>query len=178
MNVNMLDPTRITADVALTLALPALALRLAPRGEWSMLAWRFWTAAAGAYLLHVAAAFHFVHHWSHAEAFEHAVKRTYEVVGVATGIGIWINYGFTLVWLADVVLWGVDLRLAQRADVGRPRWLAMLRAPAIRLAWVAFFLFMAFNATMVFEGGVTRAYFGVLFTVAAIYVVVRRIKHV
>jgi len=174
----MLDPTRITADIALTLALPALALRLAPRGEWSILAWRLWTAAAGVYLLHVAAAFHFVHHWSHAEAFDHAVKRTYEVVGVATGIGIWINYGFTLVWLVDVFLWGLDLRLAQHPDTGRPRWLAMLRSPVIWLPWIAFFLFITFNATMVFEGGATRAYFAVLFIVAGIYVVVRRIKHV
>ena len=172
----MLDPTRITADVALTLALPALALRLAPRGESSAWAWRLWTAALAVYLLHVAAAFHYVHGWSHAEAVAHAIKRTYEVTGIATGVGIWINYGFTLVWLADVLLWRADQLRSQRADATRPMWLAILRAPAIRGIWIAFFLFMAFNATMVFEGGVTRAYFAALFTAATAYVIVQRVK--
>jgi len=172
----MLDPTRITADVALTLALPALALRLAPWGEASLWAWRLWAAAFAAYLLHVAAAFHFVHGWSHAEAFDHAVKRTYEVTGIATGVGIWINYGFTLVWLADVLTWRVDLLRAQHAEATRPVWLAILRAPALRGLWIAFFLFMAFNATMVFEGGMTRAYFAALFAAATAYVIVQRVK--
>ncbi len=174
--MNMLDPTRLTADIALTLALPALALRLSPGGESSAWAWRLWSAAYAVYVLHVAAAFHFVHGWSHAAAFDHAVKRTSEVVGVATGVGIWINYGFTLVWLADVLLWRVDLQVAQHTDWGRPRWIAMLRAPVIRAAWIAFFLFMTYNATLVFEGGATRAYFAALFAAVTIYVVMRRVK--
>lgn len=174
--MNMLDPTRLTADLALTLALMALALRLSPRGEQSVAAWRCWTAAAAVYLLHVAFAFHFVHGWSHADALSHTAERTAAVFGIATGAGLWVNYAFTVAWLADVLMWRLDQLRALRADAPRPMWLANLRAPVIRITWIAFFLFMAFNATLVFEGGATRAYFAALFAAASAYVIVQRVK--
>ena len=58
-----------------------------------------WTAGWLVYLLHVVAAFQFVHHWSHAEAAAATARRTSEVVGFSTPAGIYFNYLFTLVWL-------------------------------------------------------------------------------
>lgn len=60
-----------------------------------------WTAGCGFYLLHVAAAFHFIHDWSHAAAFEHTARRTEAVIGWFWGHGLWVNYAFVLWWPLD-----------------------------------------------------------------------------
>ncbi|WP_171469124.1 hypothetical protein [Frigoriglobus tundricola] len=101
-----------------------------------------WTLGCALLLVHIAVAFHLGHGWSHQMAWEH----TRQVGGY--GDGIFVNYVFALVWLADV-LWawvGVD---SYRA---RPRW----------LTWsvVGFLAFVVFNAAVVFGGWGSRGAFG------------------
>jgi hypothetical protein len=107
--------------------------------------WRWaWTAGLTAYLAHVAAAFTFHHQWSHQAAYRETARQTGELFGVPSGAGLYFNYLFTAVWLADVVwLW-------VRADSyrARPRW--------ISIAVHSFMAFMFFNATIVFASGWTR----------------------
>jgi hypothetical protein len=45
-----------------------------------------------AYLAHLAAAFHFAHGWSHAQAYEHTALRAWEVTGWRWGGGVYVNY--------------------------------------------------------------------------------------
>ncbi len=95
-----------------------------------------WTAGCLAFLLHVAAAFCFVHHGSHAAALAHTARQTYEVTGWNWGGGLWVNYAMTLWWPLDVILswkYGLD---------GLPRW--------YRWTLHTFFGFLIFNATVVF----------------------------
>ena len=104
----------------------------------------FWTAGLAAYLAHVAAAFTFHHGWSHSAAYSETARQTAELFGTKSGAGIYFNYFFTAVWLADVVwLW-------TRPDSHRtrPRW--------ITVSIHAFMAFMFFNATVVFASGWTR----------------------
>jgi len=103
-----------------------------------------WTLGFAFYLAHVGCAFAFVHHWSHVDATWHTVLRTYELTGWLWPGGIWINYFFTLLWGADVIYWWSRL---DRYD-GRPA----------RLRWFvhAFFVFMIFQAGVVFASGATR----------------------
>jgi hypothetical protein len=61
-----------------------------------------WTLGCGVYLLHVAAAFQFVHGWSHAAAAAHTARQTDAVTGWYWTGGLWINYAFTLWWPLDV----------------------------------------------------------------------------
>jgi hypothetical protein len=104
----------------------------------------WWTAGFVLYLAHVAAAFQFVHHWSHAAAYRHTAQQTYEICGIDWGGGLYFNYAFTLAWLADVVwIW-----TSGHPQSSRPGWL--------RLTWYAFFVFMVINATVVFEDGPAR----------------------
>ncbi len=112
----------------------------------ALLGWRRWAWTAGliAYLTHVAAAFAFRHGWSHDAAFRETARRTDELFGVQSGAGLYFNYAFTAVWLADVVwLWtsGDTYRT-------RPRW--------ISVSIHAFMAFMFFNATVVFASGWVR----------------------
>jgi hypothetical protein len=137
--------TRNTVRLALAWYAVALCLlmQLAP-GDWSAnsAAGRFarwcWTWALVCFLVHLAMAFHYYHHWSHAHAFE----RTRQISGV--GEGIYVSYLFTLLWMADVAWW----------------WSSPV-SYAARSLWIdrllhAFMLFIVFNSMVVFENGPIR----------------------
>lgn len=130
-----MTPTRWTIWIALALYVVALGARPVSRlRQWA------WTLGCLFYLAHVAAAFHFYHHWSHAAAYQHTARRTAEVMGLDWGGGLYWNYTFTLVWLGDVI-W---------------MWLGLRRPPWTGAAVQGFLAFMAFNATVVFETGPIR----------------------
>lgn len=126
----MLSDALVVGPVWASLALYVLAL-----ARRSRLAW---TVGYALFLLHVAAAFHFVHGWSHAAAYESTARRTAELTGVASGFGLWLNYLFAVVWGVDVVWWWRDAAGYR----GRPLW--------VGLAVQGFVAFMWFNAAVVF----------------------------
>ncbi len=94
-----------------------------------------WTWAVICFLVHLVLAFHFYHHWSHADAFE----RTRRVSG--SGHGIYTSYLFTLLWTADAFWWWCW----PSQFAARSRW--------IDRALHAFMLFIVFNGMVVFETG-------------------------
>jgi hypothetical protein len=111
-----------------------------------------WTLACAFFLAHVAAAFHFYHHWRHADAIQHTAERTEELVGWNFGGGLYFNYAFALIWVVDVVfLWW------RRASIPAQKSHSS-NAPgsAIRSIWWCFFLFMVVNGAIVFVTGPTR----------------------
>src|SRR5262249_33262083 len=65
-------------------------------------------------------------------------QRTAELVGLEFGGGLYANYAFTLLWVADVIWWwrGLDRYEA--------------RPCSLNWAVLGFLGFMAFNATIVF----------------------------
>lgn len=135
-------------SVRLALALYALALlrRWSSRGRRSSLAaarW-FWTAGWLAFLFHVLCAFQFYHHWSHTDAYAVTARRTAEVVGWHWGGGLYANYAFTLIWLADALSWWRGLEIYER------------RRRAIAWSVQGFLAFLVFNAAVVFAQGAMR----------------------
>ena len=136
--------TRWTVRVALCLYVAAVAVRLAAPGRRR--AARFlWTLGCALFLAHVACAFHVFHGWSHGHAYRETARQTRELTGVDWGGGLYLNYLFTLVWVADVAYWWWGgLYVYDR----RPRGVAA----ALHL----FFAFMAFNGAVVFATGATR----------------------
>ncbi len=137
--------TRNTVRLSLAWYAVALCLlmRLTP-GDWAAnsAAGRFarwcWTWALVCFLVHLAMAFHYYHHWSHAHAFE----RTRQISGV--GEGLYVSYLFTLLWMADVLWWWMSLAGYQA------------RSPWIDRCLHAFMLFIVFNSMVVFETGPIR----------------------
>lgn len=138
---------RISIWIALVawLAGPASALVGRRHGGWQRLARWLWALGCAAFLVHVAAAFHFVHGWSHAAAHAATARDTAAVTGFDSGAGLWLNYLFTALWLADVVAWW-------RLGVDGYRQ----RSAAWTIAVYGFMAFLAFNATVVFEEGWVR----------------------
>ena len=99
----------------------------------------FWTAGLLGLTVHVACAFHFLHHWSHAAALKHTAQRTAEVTGWDWPGGLYINYVFLLFWAVDAVrVWREALG---RTPVASRVWRRVVQGV---------FLFMMFNATVVF----------------------------
>lgn len=123
----------------------AVALRSGVAAPTTVRASRWlWTAACGMLWIHVACAFQFQHHWSHAEAHAHTAGKTAEYVGLDWGGGLYFNYLLMAVWTGDVAWWWI----APRSYADRP--------VAIGLFVWGFVVFMAFNATVVFGSGVLR----------------------
>jgi hypothetical protein len=115
----------------------------------------FSTLGCFAFLAHVGFAFHFYHEWSHARAYAETARQTAEVAGWRWGGGLFINYGFGLLWLAEVVAWWCD----------RKRYSS--RAAAMNWSVRAIFLFMIFNGAVVFVRGPVRGFGLVLCLVLA-----------
>ncbi len=139
---------RWTVRLAMALYAACLGMRLlvGPRRPWTTVARLAWTLGFVFFLTHVACAFHFVHHWSHAAAYDHTAQQTAEITGFAWGGGLYLNYLFVFVWGVDVLWWWRDTS----GYLLRSRW----PESAIQ----GFLAFIAFNATVVFGTGVIRWY--------------------
>ncbi|MBA3270509.1 MAG: hypothetical protein H0T71_08335 [Acidobacteria bacterium] len=109
----------------------------------------FWAAGAALALIHSAAAFHVFYDWSHNIALEQTTGQTAALTGVAFAGGIYINYLFLAVWMADAVWWLVGPVSYKR----RPRGLSL----AVR----GFIFFIIVNGAVVFADGLARG-FGVV----------------
>lgn len=102
----------------------------------SRIARSWWTIGCIIFVVHVATAFHFAHHWDHAAAFAQTARRTAEMTGWNSGIGLYVNEVFLCLWLADTILW--------RRNIAWPH--------NRRAYWTvqAIFAFLMFQATAVF----------------------------
>ncbi len=120
-------------------------LRVRKRESQLAFARAVWTLGCLSYLAHVVFAFHYYHAWSHQAAYRETARQTRQVVNLEFGSGVFVSYAFTLGWLADVVWWWCR---GVQSYWRRPSWLT--------LGWHGFFLFVVFNATVVFESGAVR----------------------
>ena len=125
----------VVAFYLLRLAADVLIVDPVRRDRWARWAW---TLGCAVYLVHVAFAFQFLHHWSHAAAVEHAAHRTFEVVGIR----VW-RRASTSTMLSRCCGWLTSLLWWRRSLAGRPTRRLLLGVQAI-------FAFMMFNATVVF----------------------------
>lgn len=129
---------RWTARLAVACYLARLAIDSAapPSQVRNRRARILWTIGCAIFLAHVAAAFHFVHGWSHAAAFEHTRRQTLALTGWDSGIGLYLNYAFALWWLLDTIAWW--------------RWTGWQNRRWAYWPMQAYFTFLVLNATVVF----------------------------
>lgn len=107
--------------------------------------WAWWIFTLGLVLaiVHTLLAFDAVHHWSHADAVRSTAAQTEAMFGAAVGGGIYVNYVFFAVWLADAVWW-------KMAPAGYER-------PALAVWGLrAFYMLIIFNGIVVFVDGMRR----------------------
>lgn len=104
-----------------------------------------WTIGCVAFILHVLAAFHYTHHWSHRAAILSTAEQTQQLLGWAFGEGLYFSYLFLLLWTADVLWWW----LRPEHYESRSIWL--------ECGIHGYLFFIAFNGAVIFESGVTRS---------------------
>jgi hypothetical protein len=139
--------TRFSVRLSLLLYAATLAALLVGRSRPSIVreARLTWTAGCLLLWLHLAAAFHFYHQWSHQAAYDATARDTAAAIGWAFGEGVYFNYFFALVWTVDAAMWWL---MVPQAYLGRARWPSTLVH--------GFLLFIVFNAAVVFVDGATR----------------------
>jgi hypothetical protein len=128
-----------------TVAWAAGAVLMARSAAADRIARASWTVAIALSMLHVLLAFELVYAWSHEAAIEATVRQAADRFGAGWRGGIYVNYVFLAIWLADVCWWWA----APASHASRPR--------RIEVARRAFFLFMFVNGAVVFASGVGRA---------------------
>jgi hypothetical protein len=161
MNSNsLLIAWTIRLSMLLLFVVFALLLRL--QSEASMGRWLkyVWTASFVMCALHVLAAFHFVHDWSHSAAYLATAEETRTKLGFAYGAGVYFNYFF-------LVVWGVDVCWTWCSNKNSTR-----STPWVILAGRWYLLFIAFNSVVVFKSGWLRA-IGAIATLVLLGIAIR-----
>ncbi len=95
-----------------------------------------WTIGGAICWIHFAVAFQLVHHGSLQEAYQHVLDVTIQSTGIATGIGLYVNLAFGVLWLVDAAFWWRNIRWSERRI---PYWTVQ-----------GIFGFLIFQATVVF----------------------------
>src|SRR5689334_15347591 len=136
--------TRITVWLALCGYAVGAGIQLISREDrlWQARARWAWTIGCFAIVLHLVCAYHFYHGWSQPSAYLETARQTREVTGADWGGGLYINYAFIAAWIVDVCWWWRGL------EVYRQRSLLVV------VVWHSVFLFIVFNATVVFKTGI------------------------
>jgi hypothetical protein len=104
----------------------------------------FWTSGALLALIHSVAAFVVFYGGSHETARVETMRQTAALTGIEFSGGIYLNYVFLVVWLADAAWWWVA-PVSYRA-----------RARAVSFAIRAFIVFIIVNGAVVFADGWAR----------------------
>ena len=120
----------------------ATARRRARFDRWTRLAW---TTGCAALVAHFICAFNFYHAWSHVAAYTDTARQTAEVFAINWGGGLYINYIVAILWTGDIAWWW----FAGLSSYRQRPWL-------LTMAWHSFFIFIIFNATVVFKDGLAR----------------------
>ncbi len=95
-------------------------------------------------LIHAMAAMIFAHQGSHELAFVDTAAKTKALLGVAIGAGIYFNYAFVVIWLADA-MWWIAKPSSYESRNRTWNWLVY-----------GYLSFIAINGTIVFETGTVR----------------------
>ena len=114
-----------------------------------------WLTGAVLLVVHLLAAFHFKHGWSHVAAYSDTARQTREVTGLDWGGGVYLNYLLVIVWLADAA--------------SRLGTIPVVMPPALHRALTTFYAFMWFNAAVVFVRSPMRWIGALAFVLLAVF---------
>lgn len=130
----------------LTVWLALAAFAAGELGKARARAWAWSMSASGAILLtiHILLAMAEHHGWSLASALEATARQTDDMFGLNWGGGVYVNYVFAAVWIAELFVW----RQWPEGYAMRPGW--------IRWSLRAFYLVLIVSGAIIFAGGWRR----------------------
>jgi hypothetical protein len=92
------------------------------------------------------------HGWSHQSALEATARQTAAVYGIEWGGGVYVNYLFVIIWLAEAWWWRMDPKSYAR------------KSPVLAWTLRAFYFIVIVNAAIVFAGPARRIAGAILVT--------------
>ena len=113
------------------------------RSTGRLITW-VWLLGALFAMAHSLGALMTFHHGSQEAALESTAEQTEQLLGFRFGLGLYVNYLFVVVWLADAVF----RLLAPSRYVLLPKW--------YRRSVIGFLVFIAINGAIVFKSGWIR----------------------
>jgi hypothetical protein len=125
-----------------------------------------WTVGIALALLHAVLAFELVYAWNHDAAVAATAEQARERFGWGWRGGIYVNYVFLALWLADVCWWW----LSRSSRARRPVQIETIRR--------AFFTFMFINGAVIFAAGIGRLVGIVSVTLVLLASLTRRLRPV
>lgn len=108
-----------------------------------MIAW-MWLIGALFAFGHSLGALMTFHHGSQTEALDSTAEQTQQLLGFRFGAGLYVNYLFVVVWVADAVF----RLLAPMRYLSLPSW--------YRYSAIGFLVFIAINGAIIFKSGPIR----------------------
>lgn len=144
----------ISIYVSASLYAIALGMILSKRQQTTALFKVVWSAACLLTAVHAYLALSDVHQWNHHHAFDHIANETGRVLGFRFGYGVYFNYLFVIIWIADVIwLWSSSESYQNRSN-------------RLSSAFHLFLILIMVNGAVVFRDGLPR-YLGII-VIAAI----------
>jgi len=152
----------ISIYVSASLYTIALGLILSKQHQTTTLFKVVWSTACLFAAVHAYLALSDVHQWNHQHAFDHIANETERVLGFRFGYGVYFNYLFVIVWIADVIwLWSSPESYQNRSN-------------RLSSAFHLFLILIMVNGAVVFRDGLPR-YLGIV-VIASILVTWWRCK--
>ena len=94
--------------------------------------------------VHAVSAFQTFYAWSHERALLETARQTLAVTGWSWGGGLFVNYAFVAIWMADALWWWLAPEAYRR------------RSAALSAALRGLFVFMFLNGAIIFAAGGMR----------------------
>ena len=134
----------ISIYVSASLYTIALGLILSKQHQTTTLFKVVWSTACLFAAVHAYLALSDVHQWNHQHAFDHIANETERVLGFRFGYGVYFNYLFVIVWIADVIwLWSSPESYQKRSN-------------RLSSAFHLFLILIMVNGAVVFRDGLPR----------------------
>lgn len=103
-----------------------------------------WSLGCTAFALHALSAYGLVYQWSNAVALRETAKQTEALTGFNSGLGLYLNFLFAVLWCLDAARWWSNPE-------------AYFRRSNRSLLWFhGFFLFMILNGAVIFVSSPRR----------------------
>ncbi len=148
------DPVYLSAWMTSLLFFASRARLVLWLPRWCRLRWALDIAGIASLCVHIVSAYWLAHDWSHDAAIEHVAQRTYDLIGIRSGLGIYANFFVVIAWTV--------LALAERRKLQGSRPCKEECWGNARLGLEIFLWLMFISASIVFAKPISAAVFSMI----------------
>ena len=149
-----MNPVYVSAWIAATLFFVSRVDPFTIGGRWAKARRSFECIGIAVLWIHIVLAYRLAHHWSNDAALKHVAERTQEVVGIDSGIGLYVNFLTAVLWSYSAV--AAPRQSLLRRGIEVYLWLMFISAAIIFARWRASIAFAALVSVVLLTRLVSR----------------------